>query len=140
MRRLLLLAVVGGLAACSGGGGEAVPTTTQERHVITGTFTLQGTEGDDFVDIGDSCSGTGGYDDVEPGLQVTVSDQAGTVIGNGALGDGETISEGCQFRFELNSVPLATFYRVEVGRRGQLSYSLDQMKQASWSVELTLGN
>ena len=44
------------------------------------------------------------------------------------------------FRFEVNSIPVASFYKVAVGRRGEISYSQDQMKQASWSVELSLGD
>ena len=123
MRRLVLVAVVVALTGCGGAGDKSAPTTTTR-----------------FFDLTTGCTGTGGYDDVEAGLQVTVSDQTGTVIGNGALGSGQTIAEGCQFRFRVNNVPLATFYRVAVGRRGELSYSLDQMKQANWSVELTLGS
>jgi hypothetical protein len=142
MRRLtLVLMAVVALTGCGRDGNKETPTTTtQQRHVITGTFTLLGTEGDDFLNLTTGCTGTGGYDDVQAGLQVTVSDQTGTVIGNGALGSGETIGEGCQFRFQVDNVPLATFYRLEVGRRGEISYSLDQMKRASWSAALTLGD
>ena len=96
--------------------------------------------GEDFFADGGGCQGTSGYDDVEPGLQVTVSDQSGTVIGNGALDTGEAQEGGCVFRFEVNNIPVASFYKVAVGRRGEISYSLDQMKQASWSVELSLGD
>jgi hypothetical protein len=128
-------------AATNSVGQKATPTTTtQERHVITGTFLLSGTEGDDFFADGGGCQGTSGYDDVEPGLQVTVSDQSGTVIGTGALDSGQVLEAGCVFRFEVNNIPVASFYKVAVGRRGEISYSLDQMKQASWSVELSLGD
>lgn len=121
-------------------GQKATPTTmTQEQHVVTGTFLLSGTEGEDFFADGGGCQGTSGYDDVEPGLQVTISDQSGTVIGNGALDSGEVQEAGCVFRFQVN-IPVASFYKVAVGRRGEISYSLDQMKQASWSVELSLGD
>ena len=128
-------------AATNSVGQQATPTTTtQERHVITGTFLLSGTEGEDFFSDGGGCQGTSGYDDVEPGLQVTISDQSGTVIGTGALDSGQVLEAGCVFRFEVNNIPVASFYKVAVGRRGEISYSLDQMKQASWSVELSLGD
>jgi hypothetical protein len=59
----------------------------------------------------------------------------------GCGGDGDKATrEGCQFWFKVDNVPPATFYRVEVGRRGEISYSLGQLKQASWSVELPLGS
>jgi hypothetical protein len=120
---------------------KATPTTTtQERHVITGTFLLSGVEGEDFITSDGGCQGTSGYDDVEPGLQVTISDQSGTVIGTGALDSGQAQEAGCVFHFEVNNIPVASFYKVAVGRRGEISYSQDQMKQASWSVELSLGD
>jgi hypothetical protein len=122
-------------------GQKATPTsTTQQRHVITGTFLLSGTEGEDFFADDGGCQGTSGYDDVERGLQVTISDQSGTVIGTGALDSGQVLEAGCVFRFEVNNIPVANFYKVAVGRRGEISYSLDQMKQMSWSVELSLGD
>lgn len=122
-------------------GHKAAPTTTtQEQHVITGTFTLSGTQDEDFTTTGSGCEGMNGYDDVEPGLQVTISDQSGTVIGNGTLDSGEAQEGGCVFRFQVNKIPVANFYKVAVGRRGEISYSLEQMKQASWSVELSLGD
>jgi hypothetical protein len=36
--------------------------------------------------------------------------------------------------------PGCELLKVAVGRRGEISYSLDQMKQMSWSVELSLGD
>jgi hypothetical protein len=62
------------------------------------------------------------------------------MIGTGALDSGQVLEAGCVFRFEVNSIPVANFYKVAVGRRGEISYSLDQMKQMSWSVELSLGD
>jgi hypothetical protein len=138
---VFLVLGLGVYAATSSVGDKATPTTTtQERHVITGTFLLSGSEGEDFFADGSGCQGTSGYDDVEPGLQVTISDQSGTVIGNGALDSGEVQEAGCMFRFEVNNIPVASFYKVAVGRRGEISYSIDQMKQMSWSVELSLGD
>jgi hypothetical protein len=36
-------------------------------------------------------------------------------------------------------VPVAKFYKVEVGRRGTISYSYEELKNNYWTVELTLG-
>jgi hypothetical protein len=99
---VVLLLGTGVYAATKSLGETATPTTTtQERHVITGT----GTKGDDFFADGGDCQGTSGYDDVEPGPQVTVSDQSGTVIGNGALDSGGAQEGGCVFRFEGQQHP-----------------------------------
>jgi hypothetical protein len=138
---VFLVLGLGIYAATNSVGQKATPTTTtQGRHVITGRFLLSGMEGEDFFADGGGCQGTRGYDDVEPGLQVTISDQSGTVIGTGTLDSGRVLETGCVFRFEVNNIPVASFYKVAVGRRGEISYSLDQMKQASWSVELSLGD
>jgi hypothetical protein len=62
------------------------------------------------------------------------------VIGTGALDSGQVLEAGWVFRFEVDNVPVASFSKVAVGRRGEISYGLDQVKQASWSVELSLGD
>jgi hypothetical protein len=152
MHKLVALAALM-LAACGGGGGtKSATTTTQETHVITGTFVLQGLPKDDPLDENDlgiddgnfyvnngSCEGADGYDDVQSGLQVTVSNEAGTVIGTGSLDTSEVTDEGCRFNFRVDNVPVAKFYKIAVGRRGELSYSYEDMKANSWSVSLTLG-
>jgi hypothetical protein len=130
------------VAGCGGNGrnNRAATTTTQRTYIIGGTFTLTGTEGEDFLQAESAgCFGYGGYDDIEAGLQVVISNEANTVIGNGALGPGEITDDGCLFRFQVRDVPVAKFYNIEVGRRGKLNYSYDQMKAASWGVSLTLG-
>jgi hypothetical protein len=45
----------------------------------------------------------------------------------------------CVFSFSLDDVPDVSFYSVEVGRRGALTYSLAQMAAASWTVSFTIG-
>jgi hypothetical protein len=111
-------------------------------NTITGSFTLLGEKDDPFGDVDGefdalpdgSCYGIGGYDDISSGLQVKVSNESGTVIATGALGQGEVIEGGCRFYFSVSDVPVAKFYRVEVGSRGELGYSYEQMKTAVWNV------
>ena len=142
MRRLVItlaLALVCG-ACASNTSKHTATSTTKETHAITGSFLLEGTEGEDFYDLGNlGCAGSDGYDDVETGLQVKVSNEAGTVIGNGSLDLGEVTDDGCKFSFIVNNIPVAKFYKIEVGRRGELNYSYDEMKAAGWNVELSLG-
>ena len=146
---LLVLAVILVGGACGDGDGESsATTTTQELHDITGSFTLLGQEDDPFSDVVDGvyivgssgCFGTGSYDDIISGLQVTVSNESETVIATGNLFPGEVTEDGCRFYFNISDVPVAKFYRVEVsGRRGEIRYSYEQMNAAVWNVSLSLG-
>jgi hypothetical protein len=81
----------------------------------------------------------GGYSDISDGTQVTVKDAAGTVLAAGTL-TGGTITVGeVAFTFTVEGVPDADLYQVEVSRRGALSYTADQMDEADWSVNVSLG-
>jgi hypothetical protein len=140
--------LVGGACGNGDSGLEGgATTTTQATNTITGSFTLLGQEDDPFSDVdgvyladgSGGCSGSGGYEDIGPGLQARVSNESGTVIGTGNLGPGEVIEDGCRFYFSISDVPVAKFYRVEVGGRGEISYSYEQMKAAVWNVSLSLG-
>jgi hypothetical protein len=152
MRTLIAFLLVGLLAGCSSGADKpAATTTTQPTYSITGTFKLLGLEDDqvgdsDFgtgtytVDDSGNCSGTGGYDDVQEGVQVAVADEAGTVIATGYLLTGEQTGDGCLFRFKIDDIRPAKFYKIAVGRRGELSFSHAEMEAQNWFVEFTLGD
>jgi hypothetical protein len=150
------------LAACGGHkASRAATPTTVATHMITGVFSLHGsaaadteiedqtapnenfTTDKDLGLDGNGCLGRGGYSDVAAGLQVNVSDESGAIIATGALEQGEVVPDqfwnNCNFPFTVSSVPTAKFYRVEVGHRGQVTYSYDQMQAAGWRVALSLG-
>ncbi len=46
----------------------------------------------------------------------------------------------CQFTFELEEVSEAEFYAIEVGDRGEQTYSLDEMNEMDWTVAFSLGS
>lgn len=46
---------------------------------------------------------------------------------------------GCTVVFEVD-VPTEDFYAIEVGRRGELSYSRQELEEKDWNVSLTLGD
>jgi hypothetical protein len=136
-----------GLSACSShksATASATTTTAEQQHSITGSVTLIGSEdtfsgnGEYTVDNG-ACSGTNGYDDLTEGLQVTVTNETGTLIGTGNLDAGQVTDAGCSFAFVVHNLPVAKFYRIEAGHRGQVSYSYDRMQAAGWSAELSIG-
>jgi hypothetical protein len=153
---VLVSAVLLAITGCGSGRDSTTTTTPPEGHRIKGTLTLNGTLDEDFIDLdadpfdessndgsypeGHSCGGTGGYDDIQAGLQVTVKNENGTVIGAGEFGSGTITMDGpCEFHFAVPNVPKAAFYQIEAGRRGTLRYSFAQMQGNNWMVNFTLG-
>jgi hypothetical protein len=118
------------------------PIVGTHTYRIAGTLELFGSStGSDrtFFPTPFGCIGLGGYDDIMVGARVTVSNQDRTIIGAGAL---EPIylpdEDRCVFTFTID-VPDATFYSIELGRRGELTYSREEMDKAGWHIDLTLG-
>jgi hypothetical protein len=151
VKRLTLAAaavLLVGLAGCGDEdreGASSATTTTVERYTMTGRFVLQGEAGDADTEyekasgLGLACAGTGGYDDIEGGLEVTVRDANDTIIGDSALSEGAALADGCSFDFKVPNLPRTTFYKVKVGNRGEQNYSFDEMKAAGWHISLSLG-
>lgn len=140
-----LIAGCGGQAATSAPSEEPIPTELSQT--ISGLFLLRNGErvDRDLVNMEvESCRGTGGYDDIESGLGVVVRDDGGSIIGTGELiSDHEQLAlndlDVCLYRFEVADLPDAPFYTVEVGNRGELTYSRDELERADWVVEGNLG-
>ena len=149
------------LGACGGGGDdEAAPGTTEpEFPIVSGTFALNGENMNDIDGNWTSCSGTGGYDDFRAGMDVTVRDGSGKIIGTGSArnmdpGDEPEANpitplefaavaakraDGCTLKFEVPLVEAADFYAVEAGSRGDLTYSHAELEATDWWIQLTLG-
>ncbi len=106
------------------------------EYEIRGEFTLMDT---DTGGSNSNCRGTGGYDDIKSGLSVTVRDGSGGVLATGRLGDGKRPSVWCTFEFSVGGLPEVEFYSVEVGRRGELTYSFEEMADNNWEVVVSLG-
>ncbi|QZH61836.1 hypothetical protein K1X22_09080 [Mycolicibacterium farcinogenes] len=87
---------------------------------------------------GFNCAGSGGYSDITPGAPVTVSDEAGTLLAKSTF-DGSVGGPGwCALSFSVKDVPAGSkFYRVEVARRGDMSYTEEEARAL---VSLTLGD
>ena len=120
----------------------------EPSHTVVGTFTVSDA-GDATLGIGPSiggtdndCYGTGGYSDISSGASVTVKDGQGRILATSSLGSGSGtilgIAAVCTFRFKV-VVPDSGFYSVEVGHRGSLDFSRDQLASKGWHVDLTLG-
>jgi hypothetical protein len=110
-----------------------------ERHTVEGEFTLMDPEGYSETFEGGGCSGDGGYDDISAGTQVNIRDGSGELLASSSLDVGEDMTIACTFPFTVEDVPKADFYSVEVGDRGDLSFSYDEMVESDWYVSLSLG-
>ena len=106
-------------------------------HDITVTIALYGY--DNIVGTGSLCMGTGGFDDMGFGTSITVMDQAGVVIGTGMIETTTRHNETCTLSGVVRDVPEVSFYQFKISHRGAPSYSLQEMKDANWVVELSLG-
>jgi hypothetical protein len=148
--RLACLALAGVVTACGGGeAGNKVAAKPTSRS-IQGTMTISGNSESVYFDsfngkVGELCEGTGGYDDIGPGIQAAVKNETGKLLATGDVGPGEVVdaSQGfvvCELPFEIKDVPdSAKFYVVEVGDRGELSYSHEEMVEQGWQLALSLG-
>lgn len=151
----IVLAATALLAAC--GNGEA---GSSSAHTIRGTMDLvepqalldrylaplADADGEyDKVDCSEGLPGVG-YSDIHSGAQVNVANESGTTIATAILGAGRLFREGgpddkmsCRFPFSV-SVPKATFYKVSIGRRGEITSSFEEMVADNWRVEVALGD
>jgi hypothetical protein len=130
-------------AAVVAGCGSAAPAPVSAT--IHGVFKLRDGSGISGSTISDSCTGFEGFDDIRHGAQVVVKDQNGTVIGTGTLSSGRTtrklgdVALECTFRFSVSGLPKATFYSIEVSKRGAQQYSYDKLVRSGWNAALSLG-
>lgn len=165
-RLLIVVALAIGVAACGGGSGTSPLAPKSKGLALRGTFTLTVKDAADMSGTVTGCSGQGGYSDFAAGMNVTVKDGDGKIIGVGVTenlsasdvpasasdtlpGDADEFRVAgqvarakrftqCWLKFEV-PVKKADFYQIEAGHRGGLSYSYDDLKGQNFFVQLTLG-
>ncbi|MEV4389104.1 hypothetical protein AB0J68_25895 [Micromonospora sp. NPDC049580] len=150
IRHLLLPAVLlaATLTGCSSDDQKPTPAAATSNaaptaRTVAGTLMLTDTDGVTWNST-TGCQGDGGYDDITPGAQVTITDAAGATVGLGKLGNGiletapgATSGKGCKFAFTVPDVPAGKgFYGIEVSHRGVVQYP---EKQVFGVLALTLG-
>lgn len=137
-RRRGLWIAAGVVAALVLGGGATALTvvlTAVDTTTVQGTFELYD---DDTASAG--CVGYGGYGDIEPGTVVVLSDEKGTVLGSGDLGEGLAMNGVCTYGFTIADVrENAEQYVFEVADRGKVINTRAEMVSNDWSTGLTLG-
>ena len=141
-----ILAVITAAALLLVGCGAPQPTATP---ATPDTFDLLGvlevSQAKPLGEDGKPCLATGGYDDIEAGVQVRVTDSAGEVVALGELLPGvakdnyPTVpgTDTCRFLFVVGDIPgqVGDIFGVEVGNRGSVNFEVDDEMT---SVTLTL--
>jgi len=130
MRFVLIVLLLAGCASPS-------PAT----HIIEGAMALTDSDGWYPAQLGDPCTGQGGYADMTEGAQVVVRDGAGETLAVGNLEAGRLLKwNQCAFAFTIEGIPTADFYRIEVAHRGELTYPAIDLAYREWQVVFTLGD
>lgn len=128
------------LSACSSSAAPvATPAPTGTTHTIHVTFTLNASDVESVGDFGSTtCRGLRAYDDIRDGAPVIVKNEASVIIASSVLANSQRHG-ACVFRFDIPDVPDATFYSIEVTKRGAVTHSKADMEASGWAVSLTLG-
>jgi len=130
---LVALVIVGAVALTLAIGGGAWWWTTQRSIAVDGDITVNSRA--DVTSTGTGCFTGGGYADIKTGAQVVIKDAAGKVLATTTLGPG--VGAGiCTFPFSVDVPRGSDFYGVELGRRGVVQYSADQLADG---IHLTIG-
>lgn len=111
-----------------------------ETATISGSFTLNDEDPNVYssaIEVdGASCTGAGGYSDVDSGTPVTVKNGKGEILTTTYLEEGEGGRYMCTFGFTFDIIEGQDRYVVSVGKRGELSYSFDELRAGGVALEL----
>ena len=112
-----------------------------EKVTVTGSFALRDESPNAYAPAitvsSSSCSGSGGYGDIDEGTQVTVKNGKGDTLTTTSLEAGEGGRYLCTFKFSFDITEGEDRYVVSVSRRGEMSYSFADLKANG--VTLVLG-
>ncbi len=124
-------------AITTGCGSHADQAETQTIH---GTLTLASSSGPFGIH---TCGGTGGYSDIRPDTQATLTDSAGAIVSTTRIGGSTSTGDGtafCEFKFNFPPVEITSdFYSVEVSHRGKITKSVSELTADGWTFGLSLG-
>jgi len=105
---------------------------SQSDFTIIGDITLseRGNAEKGYGAAGTSCRGMSGFDDINEGTEVVVSDADGKTLAVGRLRAGEVKGGDCVFPFIVSHVPKnKQFYGVTISHRGTLIYTQQDVMQ-----------
>lgn len=124
---VVVLALVGYFAL------RPAPTMT-----VRGSISVFDLDGGGWAGSSGACTLSGGYGDIQPGAQVTVTGEDGKTLAIGSLGQGKLGAPfTCVLPFTVRQIPVGEkFYRVEVTHRGAVVETERQMRAGP---DLSLG-
>lgn len=133
LRTSLAILSLSVLAACSTNSGGVLDRSS--GLTIKGTLQLKA---ENTLHDEAGCHGGGGYGDIAYGSAVTVTDEAGKIVGLSKLERGyESGQYLCEFAFTVTGVEAGhPFYGIEVAHRGVVKYAEADVT----SPKLTLGS
>jgi hypothetical protein len=127
---LVAVVVAGGIAI-----GLAVTRSSAAKLQINGTMSLLDTSGDGIQVTGDkTCTGSGGYSDIQAGAEVVISDDKGATLAITHLTGGGGLSISCVFSFAAEVPAGKGFYGVTVSHRGTVKMSEAEVAHAAVSL------
>jgi hypothetical protein len=94
---------------------------------------------------GQECYGHDGYSDINGNLTITVKDGTGNILATGKTESGKFQLVGspavyqCIFVFYPITLPKSDFYVVSLTNRGEMTFSLEDLKSKNWTIEFALG-
>jgi hypothetical protein len=111
-----------------------------ETATVSGTFVLSDTNSNAAISSiasdGTACEGTNGYSDVGRDTQVTVKNGKGEILATTSLGQGRGGDATCTFSFSFPATEGQDRYVVSVGRRGEFSYTFNQLQRQGVLIRL----
>ncbi len=129
MRAWIVAGLLVLVTACSGGSST---------HTIRGTITVPPAPGLNVFP--NRCLVQDGYDDIDRGASIKVTNGSGNIVGTSAVADLGRLRDGsCVFHFVVKDVRDADFYTVKVSHRDGPAYSAKQLDDQGWRVGLSLG-
>jgi hypothetical protein len=108
-----------------------------ESAKISGVFVLTDSLGTGSIETdGQTCHGIDGYADVGRSTPVTVKNGKGEVLTSTSLGPGTGNTATCTFSFTFPITEGQDRYVVSIGRRGEFSYSFEQLRGRGVQIKL----
>jgi hypothetical protein len=142
---VVALGVAAFVSACgtSGSSHQAAPESSASSSAVPLTFNVGGSlalvGSRQHIGRYGACSGSGGYDDLANGAQVSILDNTGKTIGLGELENGSRgLGSECDWTFVVRDVPDTEgpdgIYSVEVTHRGKVSFKRSEASLVKLSI------
>jgi hypothetical protein len=135
-KRLWLIGGIVAAVAVAGVTTGLVATSSSPAKLrVNGTMSLLDTDGSGIRAAGDkTCSGSGGYSDIQEGAEVVISDDQGATLVITHLTGGSGSSLACVFDFTAQVPAGKHFYGVTVSHRGTVKMTEAEVSHAAVSL------